>query len=87
MHFIKPILKNDTVGMTDETMKIKQENASLSKKHSIPGHSHLHKQGTYVAKLFCVELGLQQYRSISDGCEFSLIWVNFVCMLEKKVLE
>lgn len=40
-------------------------------------------QGTYVAKLLRVELGLQQYRSISDGCELGLIWMKFVGMLGK----
>lgn len=42
-------------------------------------------QGTYITKLFRVELGLQQYRSISDSCELGLIWMNFVGMLEKKM--
>lgn len=73
--------------MIDEPMKIKQENASISHKHSILGHSHLHKQSTHVAKLFRVELGLQQYRSISDSREFGLIWMNFVRMLGKDVLQ
>lgn len=40
-------------------------------------------QGTYITKLLRVELGLQQYRSISDGCELGLIWMKFVGMLEE----
>lgn len=42
-------------------------------------------QSTYITKLFRVELGLQQYRSISDCREFGLIRMNFVGMLEKKM--
>ena len=44
-------------------------------------------QGTYIAKLFRVELGLQQYRSVGDGREFGLIWMNFVRMLEKMFFD
>lgn len=44
-------------------------------------------QGTYIAKLLHVELGLQQYRSISYSCELGLIWMKFVGMLEKMLFN
>lgn len=58
-------------------------NAYGSDNQSILDYHMCIYQGTYITKLFHVELGLQQYRSISDSCEFGLIWMNFVGMLEK----
>ena len=76
-------MTNDIVEITEGQKKITHVNACGSDNQSIPGHHTCINQGTYVAKLFHVELGLQQYRSVSDSREFGLIWMNFVGMLEK----
>lgn len=54
---------------------------SVSPMPVTPSHR---SQDTYIAELFGVELGLQEHRSVGDRCEFGLVRVHFVSVLEEK---